>query len=668
MKTRSTKITITLFLLFTIASSLNVDAQVGWQWGKRGGGIGSGSGALSNEQVIDMTTDAKGNVYVLAINNPGGVAQVDGNMGVSTYDRLTLVKWDCNGNLHWMKNMGVAGVFWGNGVDVDTLGGVYISGFIGGGNNSFQYPYFDSDTTLPSTQKKIFIAKYDTTGRFQWLRMPEADTVTMASNLSTSVYDAEVAPNGDVYLFTHLSPGSYANGAYQVSAYGFHMLKYNKDGLFISGRRMQISVSSDVYGPMLVNMEQAKIKRDHRNGRFYIYGDCAPYYGTLTFGTTTINTTTTTVSPIYLAAFDSAGNNLWVKQSSPDAASTGRYCTPVIDEKGNIYLGGDANIINGNSFNGHSFSNTLSTLMPVPFIISVDSNGNNRWATNGNDNSLSMGSSIAYRNGKVYLCGAYTDRMEWGNFVVDKPGVASGDFTPYVAGFNAANGKILSMDTLLGSPGLNDITAATIDKNGNLYAGGLFNYNLFLPGNTLTNLGGSYDWFVAKHGTALCNCTIPAPNYNYSAATNTVTFTYTGTSYTGISWDFGDGSPLVTTPNPMHNYRAPGSYTVCVNVTNSCGSNLHCKTINITSMGVNNVPSADDLLITPNPAMNKIRIDVTTPGTVLKLYNATGNVVKEIVLTGYHEEIDISALPAGCYFLHGTDKTGKSHKGKIVKL
>lgn len=671
MKTNSTIIAITLFLLFTIGHSLNIDAQAGWQWGKRGGGIGTGSGSLADERVIDVATDTKGNVYVLAVNNPGGTAQVDGHPGIGSYDRLTLASWNCSGRFRWMKNMGIAGVFLGNGLDIDTLGGVYMSGMIGGGDNSLQYTYFDTDTTLPSTQKKIFIVKYDTSGTFQWLRMPQADTVTAAANIFTSAYEAEVASNGDLYLFTHLTPGSYANGAYQVAAYGFHVLKYNKNGLFISGRPIQITVSSDTYGPMLVNMEQAKFARNHKNGRFYIYGDCTPYYGTLKFGTTLVNTAPAApgIAPIYIAAFDSSGNNLWVKQSSPGAATTGRYCNPVIDENGNVYLGGDANIINGNSFNGHSFSNTLSTLMPVPFVIAIDSNGNNRWVTTGNDNSLSTGSSIAYRNGKVYLCGAYTDRMEWGNFVVDKPGAASGDYVPYVASFNAQNGKILSLDTLLATPGLNDITAATTDKNGNMYAGGLFNYNLYVSRDTLTNVGGSYDWFVAKYGTALCNCTVPAPGYNYSASSNTVTFTYTGNSYTSISWDFGDGSAPVSTPNPTHTYSSPGTYTACVSVANSCGSNIHCKTIKTTTTnGISNILSNGDLQIMPNPAYDKLRIGTAAPGTILKLYNTTGSVVKQIALTAYDEEVDISGLPPGCYLLHCTDKTGKCYTGKIVKL
>ncbi|MCE9537869.1 MAG: PKD domain-containing protein [Bacteroidetes bacterium] len=42
------------------------------------------------------------------------------------------------------------------------------------------------------------------------------------------------------------------------------------------------------------------------------------------------------------------------------------------------------------------------------------------------------------------------------------------------------------------------------------------------------------------------------------------------------SWNFGDGSPLVTTQNPSHTYAAPGAYSVTLVVTNSnnCNSTI----------------------------------------------------------------------------------------------
>ncbi len=61
-------------------------------------------------------------------------------------------------------------------------------------------------------------------------------------------------------------------------------------------------------------------------------------------------------------------------------------------------------------------------------------------------------------------------------------------------------------------------------------------------------------------------------------AAKTVTFTATvassaGASFTSFRWDFGDGSPVVTTSGPVveHRYRPAGTYQVRVEVTDSLG-------------------------------------------------------------------------------------------------
>lgn len=53
-----------------------------------------------------------------------------------------------------------------------------------------------------------------------------------------------------------------------------------------------------------------------------------------------------------------------------------------------------------------------------------------------------------------------------------------------------------------------------------------------------------------------------------------------GPSATAFLWDFGDGNTS-TQPNPNHVYTTPGQYTVCLTVTDSCGTDSTCQTINV---------------------------------------------------------------------------------------
>jgi len=51
----------------------------------------------------------------------------------------------------------------------------------------------------------------------------------------------------------------------------------------------------------------------------------------------------------------------------------------------------------------------------------------------------------------------------------------------------------------------------------------------------------------------------------------------------GYSWDFGDGSPIVTTTSPCHTYTAPGTYTVTLSGTNFCGTSVTTRQVCITT-------------------------------------------------------------------------------------
>ena len=58
------------------------------------------------------------------------------------------------------------------------------------------------------------------------------------------------------------------------------------------------------------------------------------------------------------------------------------------------------------------------------------------------------------------------------------------------------------------------------------------------------------------------------------------TNTSSGTNLTFV-WDFGDGSTLLTTPNPTHTYPAIGDYTVTLTVSNGVGSDVFTDTVTI---------------------------------------------------------------------------------------
>jgi PKD repeat protein len=81
------------------------------------------------------------------------------------------------------------------------------------------------------------------------------------------------------------------------------------------------------------------------------------------------------------------------------------------------------------------------------------------------------------------------------------------------------------------------------------------------------------------------------PRYLHFAAGNNqenVNFFYIGSAATAYAWDFGDGG-TATTQNPAHLYGAPGTYTVCVTITDST-ANGTCTGTFCDSVVVTNPP------------------------------------------------------------------------------
>ena len=102
------------------------------------------------------------------------------------------------------------------------------------------------------------------------------------------------------------------------------------------------------------------------------------------------------------------------------------------------------------------------------------------------------------------------------------------------------------------------------------------------------------------------NAAPPASIFTSMANDLVVDFTdaSTGTPDTW-SWDFGDGNSS-TDPNPSHTYFTPGTYTVCLTVSNACGSNTSCETITVS-------------VVNPGVVTFNIGTESGQPGQIIKI-------------------------------------------------
>lgn len=143
---------------------------------------------------------------------------------------------------------------------------------------------------------------------------------------------------------------------------------------------------------------------------------------------------------------------------------------------------------------------------------------------------------------------------------------------------------------------------------------------------------------------------VPKANFTSTATTictgGNVTFTNTSTNYpTSYSWNFGDGSPVSTTQNPVHQYMTAGTYTVILTVTNQWGST--------TSVPVTvNVNDPDDATFSYSQGAYCANAGNQTPTVVdAGTFTATPAGLSINPTTGV---IDLAASTAGTYTVTNT--------------
>ncbi len=200
-------------LLLSLLSIYTLSYAQSWQWGKRAGNDANGSGTIvTDEDLKDITVDNAGNVYFIAtVQGQGGAISIDGRPGTFTgYGGrdILVCSYTCNGNFRWKKTIGGA-VNDGNShlsIGTDTLGNVFFSGFV---SQSPSTPAkFDADTTLSTANPKgFFVARYDTSGNFKWLRMPAPDTISYITKSRYPIFDMWVNKDGTVDLLTFIQQG-----------------------------------------------------------------------------------------------------------------------------------------------------------------------------------------------------------------------------------------------------------------------------------------------------------------------------------------------------------------------------------------------------------------------------------------------------------------------------
>ncbi|MGZ4035310.1 MAG: T9SS type A sorting domain-containing protein [Bacteroidia bacterium] len=260
-----------------------------------------------------------------------------------------VAKYDLNGNLLWARSAGAYQNDKALAVTYDNSGNVYICGFF---NDT---AYFGTSTTIYGAGgNDIFVAKYDASGTFQWVKHAGSagrdEAKSIKCDAAGNVYICGLF-SGSITMgtFTLTSPGSY---------YDAFIAKYAPDGTVLWAQNAGGSFDDVAWSMVLDNA-----------GKVYITGE---FNASANFGSHTL--TTSGNADVFVACYDPAtGSALWAKSAGGTLIDRARG---IGSDGTNLFITGQFG--STASFGGHTVTAADSSDI---FFAGLDNSGNFTWAS-----------------------------------------------------------------------------------------------------------------------------------------------------------------------------------------------------------------------------------------------------------------------------------------------
>jgi uncharacterized protein (AIM24 family) len=167
-----------------------------------------------------VSVDQRKNLYVTGYFK--GKATVDGLSLISNGDRdIFVAHYYSNGEMGWVKKAG--GPFWDYGYSIvaDEMEGVYVTGFF------FDKAVFGRRSLVASDQNDVFLAKYSNKGHLIWVEQAGGTSYDRGKSIA-------IDRRGGVYLSGHFKTET-KFGEVRLTAHGLYDLfiaKYDTNGIF----------------------------------------------------------------------------------------------------------------------------------------------------------------------------------------------------------------------------------------------------------------------------------------------------------------------------------------------------------------------------------------------------------------------------------------------------
>lgn len=460
------------------------------------------------------------------------------------------------------------------------------------------------------------------------------------------------------------------------------------------------------------------------SGNIYVTGLFR--YGTLQFGTTTLNSGLNG-SANFLVKYDPNGNVLWAKQSTADSSSDPYSYSVACDNSGNAYITG----LFYDSISFGAYKLIVTSGSPCAFIAKYDPNGNVLWAKQSTGPGDGQGHSVATSKGCEYITG-YIDTYDTVYFGTYSIVASNATNNVFIVKYDTL-GNVLwvqqSFGAINASSNKDEGLAVTTDNQGNAYIGGFYIDSITFGSKILTSpygVGDSSAFLVkynslgnvvwAKNSSQGCwlGYSLASDNagniyYGGIGLMNTLkwgasVFTTTDSTLSGFAsfimkldtagnasccsihtngagWTGNAtySTGIASDPTGVYTYQA-GTFD---NDTLFCGPDILIPSNSAEATyvvrwnacnvgeGINEITMPNEVRVYPNPSKGQMNVVLGGDGySLIKVYDVFGREAYSQLLdekqSDLQLEVDVSNLSNGIYFMQIMNKKGNISKTIII--
>jgi len=382
------------------------------------------------------------------------------------------------------KVVGGTGVDYGNTIEKDSQGNLYIGGNFGTGTLDFD-PGTGIDNHTNAGAADMFLTKYNADGTYAW-------TKTWGGTGSESLYNIAFDSSDNIYLATEfgttidLNPNSGIDSYTSAGSVDIALIKLTSDGEYVYSRVMG-STSHD---------RLHTVQYSTTDGFIYIAGK---FTGNVDFDPSgSIDTKNSAGNyDAYLTKFNTDGTYVWTKTWGGTDRDT--VNDMALDSNGNLYLAGVFRNTTINFDTTGGTDNHSSVGLDDAFLTKYNTDGTyawtKTWGSTANDFSFNIRVSPS---NDIYIVGSYQLTVDFDPSGGTNNITAAGSEDSYVSKFESDGTYDLTY--AWGGSLMDEVNAITFDSAGNYYIGGFFNGSIDMDptsGTSTIASNGLYDQFFS---------------------------------------------------------------------------------------------------------------------------------------------------------------------------